>query len=217
MPPSATDTAALLARWHSGDQAALASLVELHLPWLCAHVRDRMGEFLRQQGEAEDYLHDAMLDFLRDAPRFQVRDAAQFRGLLARVVENTLRDRHDWFRRKRRDLARNDGLPSHSVLILDPALQMSATPSREAAAAEARDWVRLALEMLPAEDRRILVARDWEKRSFVEIGAELSMTDSAVRMRWVRAVGRLAAIMRELRRGAIPPPSDEPPRADRTP
>lgn len=217
MVASAADTIALLARWHAGDQAALATLVELHLPWLSAHVRDRMGGFLRQHGDAEDYLHDAMLDFLRDAPRFQVRDVDQFRGLLVRVVENTLRDRNDWFRRKRRDFARNNGLPSQSVLALDPALQMSTTPSREAAASEAHDWVRLALEILPAEDRRILVARDWEKRSFVEIGAEMSMTDSAVRMRWVRAVGRLAAILRDLRRGAIPPPPPGPPRTDGQP
>lgn len=205
MQPSTADTPALLRRWHEGDASALASLVELHLPWLATQVRNRIGNFLARHAEPEDYLHDTMLDFLRDAPRFQVRDAAQFRGLLLRIVENTLRDRHDWFRAKRRDLARNGGLPSESVLSLEPALQQSATPSREAAATEERDWVRLGLELLDGEDRRILVARDFEQRSFVEIGTELAMTPDAVRMRWVRAVGRLAKILQELRSGALPP------------
>lgn len=213
MPHSAADTPALLALWHGGDRSALATLVELHLPWLRSHLTERLGPFLRQQGDVEDYLQDAMLSFLRNAPRFQVRDAAQFRALLARVAENTLRDRNDWFRAKRRDLARNGSLPTESVLALDPKLAASATPSRHAAAAEDRDWVRLALELLDPEDRRILVAREYDNRSFVEIGEELAMTSSAVRMRWVRAVARLAAVMNDLRGGTIPaadPTADEP-------
>ncbi|MFO1031630.1 MAG: sigma-70 family RNA polymerase sigma factor [Planctomycetota bacterium] len=200
-----TDTTPLLLeRWHRGDDQALAALVELHLPWLREHVQRRLGPFLRRHGEAEDYLQDAVLDFLRDAPRFQVRDGAQLRGLLARVVENTLRDKNDWFRAKRRDLARSATVPSDSVLALDPALQRSTTPSRDATRNEIRDWVRLGLELLEAEDRKVILAREYEDRSFVEIGAELGMTANAARMRWVRAVARLAEVMQQLKNGTLP-------------
>lgn len=200
-----TDTTPLLLeRWHRGDETALAALVELHLPWLREHVQRRLGPFLRRHGDAEDYLQDAVLDFLRDAPRFQVRDGAQLRGLLARVVENTLRDKNDWFRAKRRDLARSATVPSDSVLALDPALQRSTTPSRDATRNEIRDWVRLGLELLEAEDRKVILAREYEDRSFVEIGTELGMTANAVRMRWVRAVARLAEVMQQLKSGSLP-------------
>ncbi|MBL8735623.1 MAG: sigma-70 family RNA polymerase sigma factor [Planctomycetes bacterium] len=200
-----TDTTPLLLeRWHRGDDQALAALVELHLPWLREHVQRRLGPFLRRHGEAEDYLQDAVLDFLRDAPRFQVRDGAQLRGLLARVVENTLRDKNDWFRAKRRDLARSATVPSDSVLALDPALQRSTTPSRDATRNEIRDWVRLGLELLEAEERKVILAREYEDRSFVEIGAELGMTANAARMRWVRAVARLAEVMQQLKNGTLP-------------
>lgn len=199
-------TPLLLERWHRGDSRALAELVALHLPWLREHAQARLGPFLRQHGEAEDYLQDAVLDFLRDAPRFQVRDGLQFRGLLARVLENTLRDRNDWFRAKRRDLAKNASLPTDSVLALDPALQRHTTPSQDATRNEVRDWVRLGLELLEAEDRKIILAREYEDRSFVEIGDELGMTANAVRMRWVRAVARLAEIMKSLRAGQLPAP-----------
>jgi RNA polymerase sigma factor (sigma-70 family) len=205
MPDGPAATAELLQRWHGGDEQALAALVELHLPWLREHVERRLGPFLRQHGEGGDYLHDAVLDFLLHAPRFQVSSADQFRGLLARVTENTLRDRNDWFRAKRRDLARNAVMASDSVLPLDPALLHSTTPSRDAARTEVRDWVRLGLEMLVAEDRKILLAREYEDRSFVAIGRELGMTANAVRMRWTRAVARLADVLRELRAGRIPP------------
>jgi RNA polymerase sigma-70 factor (ECF subfamily) len=204
VPEPDPDTRALLVRWHAGDAAALALLVELHLPWLQQHVRGRLGEFLARHAEPQDYLQDSVLDFLRDAPRFVVRDENQFRGLLVRVVENTLLDRNEWFRAKRRDMARNNPLPSDSVLALDPAFQRSETPSREVAAREQRDWVRLGLEVLSAEDRRILVQREWEDRSFAEIGAELGLSEGAARMRWVRAVGRLADVLRDLRQGIVP-------------
>ena len=204
MAASVDATLSLLSRWHGGDAAALAGLVELHLPWLRAQMARRVGDFLRRHGDPDDYLQDAMLAFLRDAPRFQVRDGEHFRRLLARVLENTLRDRNDWFRAHRRDLARNAAMPSESVLPLDPALAVSSTPSRAAVDREDRDWVRLGLELLDAEDRRILIAREYEDRSFVDIGDDLGMTANAVRMRWVRAVGRLADVLRDLRSGTVP-------------
>lgn len=203
-PPDATPE--LLARWHNGDASALQTLVQAHLPWLRAHVERRLGAFLRERAERDDYLQDAVLDFLRDGPRFQVDSTAQLRGLLARIAENTLRDRNDWFRRKRRHLGGDVALPNDSVVRLDTALQRSTTPSRVAARGETRDWVRLGLELLEPEDRKVLVAREYEDRSFVDIGAELGMTANAVRMRWVRAVARLAEVLRGLRRGAVEPP-----------
>jgi RNA polymerase sigma factor (sigma-70 family) len=197
-------TPALLERWHHGDESALAQLIELHVAWLRAQAEKRMGEFLKSRGNVDDYVQDAVLDFLRNAPRFQVRDGGQLRALLARVLENTLRDRNDWFRAKRRDLARDRKLPTDSVLALDPALQRSTTPSRDVGRTELRDWVRLGLEMLDGEDRKILLAREYEDRSFVEIGADLGMSANAVRMRWVRALERLAKVMQTMRNGGVP-------------
>ncbi|MFN9758536.1 MAG: RNA polymerase sigma factor [Planctomycetota bacterium] len=204
MDASSDPTPALLERWHRGDEAALSTLIEIHIEWLRAQAEKRLGEFLKSRGNVDDYVQDAMLDFLRNAPRFQVRDGSQFRSLLARVLENTLRDRNDWFRAKRRDLARDRKLPTDSVLPLDPALQRSTTPSRDVGRTELRDWVRLGLEMLDGEDRKILLAREYEDRSFVEIGAELGMSANAVRMRWVRALERLAKVMQTRRNGGVP-------------
>ncbi len=198
-------TPGLLERWHQGDEQALAELVQLHVGWLREHVERRLGAFLRARADVDDYLQDAIGDFLRYGPRFQVRDGAQFRSLLAKIAENTLRDRNDWFRAKRRHLGTQVVLGNDSVLPLDPALQRSTTPSRDASRTETRDWVRLALELLEAEDRKILIEREYEDRSFVDIGNDLGMTANATRMRWARAVARLAELMRELQGGRIQP------------
>lgn len=196
----------LLQRWHAGDAEALGRLVEAQLPWLRQHVERRLGAFLRERGDAGDYLHDALLDFLRDGPRFQVRDEAQFRGLLVRVLENTLRDRNDWFRAQRRHLAGGAERRAESVLDLHSGLAVSSTPSRQAGREEQRAWVRLALELLDPEDRKIILGRDYEKRPFAEIGAELGLAAAAVRMRWTRAVGRLAQTLLKLRAGHVDGP-----------
>lgn len=193
----------LLQRWHAGDQQALEQLVAWNLPWLRQHVERRLGGFLRERGDVGDYLHDALLDFLRDGPRFQVRDEAQFRGLLVRVIENTLRDKNDWFRAKRRNLGRVAPMPADSVLDLHSGIVVSSTPSRQVAREESRAWVRLALELLDPEDRKVILGRDYEDRSFVEIGEELGLSAAAVRMRWTRAVGRLAQTMLKLRAGEV--------------
>jgi len=203
MAEPADATPELLQRWHTGDTAALSALVHEHLPWLRVHVERRLGNFLRSRAETDDYLQEVVLDFLRDGPRFQVQSTAQLRALLARIVENTLRDRNDWFRAKRRFLGGDAALPTETVLQLDPALQRSTTPSRDAVRSEVRDWVRLGLELLEPEDRKILLEREYEDRSFVEIAADLGMTPNSVRMRWVRAVGRLAELLQELRAGRI--------------
>ncbi len=202
-------TPRLLRRWHDGDEGALAELVAAHLPWLRARVERRLGPFLRARGDADDYLQDVVLDFLRDGPRFVVRDAAQMRALLARIAENTLRDRNDWFRAKRRKMGSNVTLSRDSVLPLDPAMQRNTTPSQNASKDEEQQWVRLALELMEGEDRAILVAREYEDRSFVELGAELGMTPNAVRMRWTRAIARLAEVMKDLQAGRVP--NDSPP------
>ncbi|MGE0141818.1 MAG: RNA polymerase sigma factor [Planctomycetota bacterium] len=191
----------LLHRWHAGDEAALGSLVESQMPWLRRFVDRRLGEFLRARGDASDYLQDAILDFLRDAPRFQVRDEGQLRGLLARVIENTLRDKHEWFRAKRRFLAEVVPMPNDSVLDLQSGAVQSNTPSRAVGREESRAWVRLALELLDPEDRRWIIARDYEGRSFVELAAEHGLTADAVRMRWNRAVARLGTELTRLRAG----------------
>lgn len=208
MSDHADDTPRLLQQWHRGDQEALAQLVEAHLPWLQAHVDRRLGGFLRERGDAGDYLHDVVLEFLRDGPRFQVRDGEQFRRLLARVAENTLRDRNDWYRAKRRDLGRTQAMPDDSVLDLQSGLALTSTPSRAASRDEARAWVRLALELLEPEDRKVILEREYEDRAFVDIAAELNMTAAAVRMRWVRAVGRLAQVLRRLRAGELEAAAD---------
>src|SRR5262245_63953732 len=100
------ETTQLLHRWRDGDESALGEIVQRHLPWVRQHVREHLSGDLRAKLATEDVVQDAMLDFLRNGPRFVPANEAQLRSLLARIVANTLCDQSNWFRAARRRMSR---------------------------------------------------------------------------------------------------------------
>jgi RNA polymerase sigma-70 factor (ECF subfamily) len=196
----AAATLLLLQRWHAGDDQALADLVRQELPWVRTLVERRVGELLRQRADVDDFVQQAMLEVLRYGPRFVVESVPKFRSLMARIVENVIRDRNEYFRARRRDLARERPLPADTVLHLDPPQDSVTRPSQAAARAEGKALVRVALELLDPADREVLLLRQWEELSFAAIGARLGIGEDAARMRFARAVGKLGGVLRGLGR-----------------
>ncbi len=196
------ETAELLRRWHDGDGEALEQLIQRDLPWIREHVKKRLGPLLRGKAETQDYVQDALVEFLRYGPRFLTEDRDRMRGLLARIIENVLRDRNDWFRAKRRAVSKERRMGSTMVLDLDRRAPTVARPSQEAIREEQEAWTRLALELLEPEDRDIITMRHWEGLSFAEIGERLGVGTDAARMRLNRALPKLAKRLVELRGSA---------------
>ncbi|MCA8981484.1 MAG: hypothetical protein KDC14_15750, partial [Planctomycetes bacterium] len=151
MSPKDTQTVELLRRWHAGDREALEALVRANLDWLRQRVRARLGPRLRAYEETHDQVQEAIVDVLTFGPRFSITDNEQFRAVLARIVENNLRDRNRWIGRERRAVDRNRPLPSDTVLDLDPPIRSVTRPSeagRHTEREQQEAWVRLAIELL---------------------------------------------------------------------
>lgn len=193
-------TTELLRRWHAGDRDALHELVRRDLPWLRQRVRARLGDELRQLAETEDFLQEIVIDILDYAPRF-VADGATFRRIVARIIENTLRSRHQFHHRLRRDRGRQQAAPSDTVLELDPARRTATSPSQFASRNEEEAWLHLALDLIEPGDRDVIVMREWDQQSFVAIGEALGVPENTARMRFARALRRLADRVAALRRG----------------
>jgi RNA polymerase sigma-70 factor (ECF subfamily) len=196
-------TADLLRRWHEGDEDSLSALIARILPWMQKRVRFRLGPLLRRRGDTQDFVQEAMVEVLRDGPRFVVSDDGQLRELFARIVENLLRDEHRRQTAARRDVRREIRLASDSVLDLDAGGRAVTTPSQ---AAEANEWaslVRLCLGFVSPRDREILLLRQWQELSFEEIGKRLAIPAKTAHMRFVRALPRLVAQIRKLREGRL--------------
>lgn len=203
LPDSKDTTALLLRRWHAGENAAFEALLVKHLPWLQNYVHRRLGHLLRTRGETGDYVQEAMIDALRYGPRVVVTDEDQFRALLGRIVENVMRDENDRFRTKKRDVGRERELPTDSVLDLDAPRKDVSTPSQAASREEERAWLRLALECLPTVERRVILLRDFDAASFAEIGATLGLAEDAARMRYRRALLKLAERVEQVQRRGV--------------
>jgi len=203
MTDEGSQTLALLRRWHRGDREALNALLEQNLPFIRNYLRKRLGPALRRKGESMDFVQDAMVEFLRYGPRFELAGAAPFRALMVKIIENVLRDKHDWFTARRRDLHRERPLPEGSVLGLQPSLGSVTRPSEAAQHREEEGWIRLGLELLEPRDRDVIHLRIFAKASFKEIGDHFGLDQVAARARFLRALPRLARIVEDLRAGRL--------------
>lgn len=198
-PPPA-ETLRLLRAWHQGDAEARDQLIQRELPWITAHVQKRIGPLLKARGETQDYVQEALLRVLDYGPRFQSDDVGRFRGVLVRVIENHLRDLCDWHQADKRDVGRERRLQSDSVIDLDRGRAVT-RPSEHAARDEQRAFLQLAMELLDPDDRRVILLRQWQELEFAEVGKALGISEDAARMRFQRALPRLAGKLEALLAG----------------
>lgn len=198
-----TPTIVLLERWRDGDDKALHQLLEEELPWIRGHVNKRLGPLLRQLGDAEDYVQEAMVRVLKSGPQFRVSDRRHFRALLAVLIENTLREEHRFHRRERRNPDRRKPLPRDSVLDLDPPRRGVTRPSVVAHREEEAAWMELAMALLPATDSEVVRLREWGELPFSEIGEAMGMKENTARARFHRALSKLAHNFVQLRAGGL--------------
>lgn len=198
------DTRSLLERWHAGSPEAQRALAEKNLDWVENRVRERLGTHLLRVGELRDFAHEALLDFLQYAPRFQVASGAQLRALLARVVENAIRDQDDfWFRAQRRAISQEMTLGSDSVVDLGARVRPATPPEEGAARNEMSALLRLAVELLDPADRKVVLLRHWDDLEFPVIAERLGVGEEAARKRYQRALPRVARLVERLQRGEL--------------
>lgn len=205
VPTSVTLTRELLLRWHQGDQDALAELVRQDATWIEDHVHRRLGPQLRQRADTQDIVQSTLLEVLRAAPRFVVSDRAHLRALLAKMVENALHVQVRHAQAARRDVRREQPVAATdgSVLLLDAQPATVTRPSLAAERSETRSWVRLGLELLDPEDRSVVYWREYDELSFGEIGQRLGIDENTARMRFHRALPKLAKKLQQLRQGQL--------------
>ena len=115
----------LLARAHDGDAEAVDALIARHRDWLWSYVRRHMNDGLRHFEASEDVVQDVLRKLIQRGPRFIPRNDDEFRRLVATIVINRLRDRHDWVnagvRQGGEERIEADDAPTHIGLRADSA------------------------------------------------------------------------------------------------
>lgn len=197
-------TRELLEQFHGGDPSALARLMQLHYPWLREQVHRKLNTNLRRDGDTNDYLNTLAVNVLERGPRFVVSDEQHFRRLLLVMVRNVLADGGRRLHAKKRDIGRERRLPTQvTVLYLDGdpprGTRQPPTPGDQAIEAEHIELARLAMQLIPPAERRVIEMQQNEDLTFAAIGEREGVTAEAARKRFHNGLRRLRLVLDHLR------------------
>jgi RNA polymerase sigma-70 factor (ECF subfamily) len=147
-------------------------------------VQEALGDAARR---LDDYLRDRPIPFYPWLRRFAC-------DRLADAYRRHVRAAH-------RSVAREEPLPlsGESVALLAERLLAASGdhPAAGLSREERRTRVRVALDRLPDRDREVLVLRHMEDLSTADTAAVLGVSESAVKVRLLRAVQRLRDLLDE--------------------
>lgn len=161
----------------AGDKSAYERLFSLHVDRVLVFIRMRLGK-LREKIEPEDVLQDAYLAAHRSFADFDYVDDGAFLRWLCRIIDNRLRDSHDYFTAKKRQ----------EIAIPRSALTGPVTALNRL---ENRQRIEAALLLLSDEHRQVLLLRYFEGFSAEETGQRMDRSAGAVRNLAARALVEL--------------------------
>jgi RNA polymerase sigma-70 factor (ECF subfamily) len=156
------------------DPARFAELYENNFERVYAYVARRVGD----RAETEDVTSEVFHHALANLKRFEWR-GIPFAAWLFRIAANLISDR---WQRSGREVA--DG--SELEAVVGPA---------DIEACERRATIFRLVELLPAEQKRVLVLRFVEEKSLKEVAREIGKTEGAVKQLQFRGLTTLRARM----------------------
>jgi RNA polymerase sigma-70 factor (ECF subfamily) len=183
--------AAFVQRCAAGDEAAFAELVAEHQRMVVQLAINLLGD----QDEALDLSQDVFIRVFRTIGQFRGQSA--LRTWIYRIAINQARNRHRFWRRRRR--ADQVSLDAHVAAHGDLRCGEEAGPDRILAQKELAERLRHALDALPFDQRTVIVLREVDGLSYEEIAFSLSVAVGTVKSRLTRARQTLRAGLKEAR------------------
>jgi RNA polymerase sigma-70 factor (ECF subfamily) len=195
------DTDQLLQLARGGDPSARDRLLARHRPHLRRMVHLRLDPRLAPRVDPSDVVQEALAEAARRLEEYLHQPPLPFYPWLRQIALDRLLDlRRRHLRAGKRSVAREDPdvlcLPDESAAELAARLiDLGSSPSRHLLREELRQRVRAALGQLLAGDREVLGMRHLEQMPVRDVAAVLGVGEGAVRMRLVRALGRLRDLL----------------------
>jgi RNA polymerase sigma-70 factor (ECF subfamily) len=187
----------LLDAARTGDEGALAALVERHRDRLERMVRLRMDRRLQGRVDPADVVQEAYLALRGKFPQYSTDPRLPFFLWLRLEVGQKLLDLHRFhLGAQMRDAGQEVSLhggppPQVTSLSLAELLGKLTTASHVAMRAELKVRVQEALNSMDPHDREVLILRHFEELSNAETAQVLGIKASAAVNRYVRALKRL--------------------------
>lgn len=199
--PVADDTDKLLDRASQGDDSAVGKLMKRHRERLRLMVIVRLDPRLAARIDPSDVVQDSLLKASNRLSDYLQTRPMPFYPWLRQIAWEQLLDlnTHHIRTEKRsveREAAERMALSDRSLgRLVDHLAASGMEPHRQIVRREVRQRVRDALDSLNPADREVLVMRFLEQLNTREIAAVLNVSEGAVRMRQLRSLERIRAIL----------------------
>jgi RNA polymerase sigma-70 factor (ECF subfamily) len=197
-----SDPELLLVLAKAGHSCALARLLDRYRHPLAQRARGHLGRRLRVKLDVEDLLQEVSLEAFRDIGEFRGHTEGEFLCWLRKILDTILLNqvRH-YFGTARRNLSRERRLAdlddSTRGLGRDPVAP-DTSPSQKAVQHERASRLSQAIENLPAPYREVIVLRNLNGLSFLEVARRMGRTEDSVKNMWVRALRQLRVLLGNL-------------------
>jgi RNA polymerase sigma-70 factor (ECF subfamily) len=192
------DTAELIRRARSGDQAALGQLLAHCREQLRAQADQSLDSRVKVRLDASDLVQQTCLSVVNQIEHFVGDDAAQFAAWLRQIHErnilNAVRQQRDT---QARTVERDEPLRESGVVAGGPAPSQLAMQQEEAVRLEA------ALARLPPLQGDVLRLRYFQGHTLEQVAGQLGVTREAIV--WQMQLG-----LKQLRRWLAEPPPQHP-------
>jgi RNA polymerase sigma-70 factor, ECF subfamily len=182
----ADSTVDLLTRARAGDRGALEQLLAKVRPALTRWAHGRLPRYARGMSDTVDLVQETILTTFQKLDAFPLTRTDALETYLRQAILNRIRD--EVRRVERRE---SPGLSDSEVAVLDES------PLEAAIQSEAFTRYQQALTRLAKRDRELIIQRIEMQWSYKEIARTSGASTDAARMAVVRAMKRLADLMRE--------------------
>ncbi len=190
---------ALLASARAGDREAMATLLQRHGAAARRAVNGRIPQRWRSVLSEDDLMQQTYADATMGLGQFEPRGEGSFPAWLSSLARCNLLDAIKMLEtakrggdRRRVESPRSD---ESFVALYELLGATSRTPSRAAAATEARGVLGTALDQLPEASRQVIELYDLAGQPIESVAAELGRSEGAVYMLRARALQHLARAM----------------------
>jgi RNA polymerase sigma-70 factor (ECF subfamily) len=183
--------AGLIQRCAVRDEDACAELVREHQRMVYQLSLNLLGD----HNEALDLSQEVFLRVFRTIHSFRAQST--LRTWIYRIVVNQARNRQRWWRRRHRSqqISLDEHLRDHGDFPEQNDLE---SPDRMLGRKELADRIRVALDLLPFDQKTALVLREIDGLSYDEIGFSLGIAVGTVKSRLARAREALRSQLRDV-------------------
>ena len=179
----------------AGDRDAMNQMIDECRNYLLLVANQEIETAIQAKLGASDLVQQSLADMPGHLPQFRGSSREEFLGWMRQILINELRDVRRRFRASGgRDVTREKSLID-SANNLRPVADVLPTPSTQAMQDEIAEGLQSAMAQLPANQQQIVQLRNWQQKSFVEIGEQLEMSPDAARKTWYRAIVKLKDIL----------------------